>query len=276
MKVGFIGAGNMGGLLLMSLLEAGAFAASDAIVSTRTPARAAMLAERFPGLTAARHNAQTARESDILFLCVKPSDFREVAADIASVLRPDQIVVSITSPISIDLLEREFPAKIAKIIPSVVNASRRGITLLMFGRRLTAEDRALLTGLCAAVSRPVEIDEGFVRVASDLTSCSPAFFAFLLERLIDAAVTETDLDRDLAERLVCETLSGTAALLESGCFSLRELQDRVSVPGGITAAALEELRRGIGDTFERVIRTTHRKFAEDVEKMERAFSLPPR
>jgi len=258
------------------LLEAGAFAASDAIVSTRTPARAAMLAERFPGLTAARHNAQTARESDILFLCVKPSDFREVAADIASVLRPDQIVVSITSPISIDLLEREFPAKIAKIIPSVVNASRRGITLLMFGRRLTAEDRALLTGLCAAVSRPVEIDEGFVRVASDLTSCSPAFFAFLLERLIDAAVTETDLDRDLAERLVCETLSGTAALLESGCFSLRELQDRVSVPGGITAAALEELRRGIGDTFERVIRTTHRKFAEDVEKMERAFSLPPR
>jgi competence protein ComER len=276
MKYGFIGAGNMGGLLLMSLLEAGAFAASDAIVSTRTPARAQQLAERFPGLTAARQNAQTARESDVLFLCIKPSDFRKVAGEIAPVLRPDQIVVSITSPISLDLLEREFPAKVAKIIPSVVNASRRGITLLMFGNRLTAEDRNLLAGLCAAVSRPVEIDESFVRVASDLTSCSPAFFAFLLERLIDAAVTETDLDRDLAERLVCETLCGTAALLESGCFSLRELQDRVSVPGGITAAALDELRRGLGDTFERVIRTTHRKFAEDVEKMERAFSLPPR
>ena len=276
MKYGFIGAGNMGGLLLMALLEAGAFAASDAVVSTRTPPRAQRLAERFPGLTVARHNAQTARESDVVFLCVRPSDFRKVAGEIAPVLRPDQIVVSIASPISIGLLEREFPSKIAKIIPSVVNAGRRGVTLLMFGNRLTEEDRARLTGLCAAVSRPVEIAERHVRAASDLTSCSPAFFAFLLERLVDAAVAEADLDRNLAERMVLETLSGTAALLESGQFSLRELRERVSVPGGITAAALEELRLGLGDTFERVLRTTHRKFAEDVEKMERAFSLPPR
>lgn len=274
MKYGFIGAGNMGGLLLGAWLEAGAFAATDAIVSTRTASKAEALARRFPGLSVASSNAETAGRSDILFLCVKPMDFRQVLEDIAPVLGSEQIVVSITSPVSLHRLEQELPARVAKIIPSVVNASRRGVTLLMFGSRLTAEDRAHLTGLCAAISRPVEIEEAFVRAASDLSSCGPAFFAFLLERFIDAAVATAGMDRELAGRLACETLAGTAALLESGRCDLKGLQARVSVPGGITAAALEELRRRFGDAFERVLQTTHRKFAEDVKRVEQSFSSP--
>ncbi len=274
MKFGFIGAGNMGGLLLGTWLQAGAFAATDAIVSTRTASKAEALARRFPGLEVASSNAETAGRSDILFLCIKPMDFREVLKEIAPVLGPEQIVVSITSPVSLERLERALPAKVAKMIPSIVNAGRRGATLLMFGSRLTAEDQAHLTGLCAAISRPVVIEESLVRVASDLSSCGPAFFAFLLERFIEAAVQTGGMDRELAGQLAREMLVGTAALLESGYCDLKELQARVSVPGGITAAALEELRRGIGDAFDRVLQTTQRKFAEDLARLEQWFNSP--
>ncbi|MBB6729765.1 late competence protein ComER [Cohnella zeiphila] len=268
MKIGFIGAGSMGSLLAASFLRSGALKPADVTIATRTPAKAEALAVRFPGLTVAPSNADVARMADILLLCVKPLDFRAVLDEIGPLLSPRQILVSITSPVRIDSLESFVPSKVAKIIPSVVNEACCGASLFMFGSRLEAEDRERLRSLFSAISQPLEIPEEEIRVASDLSSCGPAFMAQLLEQFVDAAVESTGIDRELATKLACEMLLGTARLmLEQGCDPA-ELQRRVSVPGGITAVALEELRRSTQGAFLRVLKVTHEKFAEDLIRVE--------
>jgi competence protein ComER len=272
MKVGFIGTGSMGSLLIEAFVRSGALQPANIVAATRTASRAQPLAERFPGLRIAASGAAVAEEADWVIVCVKPADYRAVLDEIGPVLKPGQIVVSITSPVLLEQLERLLPCKVAKMVPSVVNAAGAGAVLAMYGTRLTEDDRRELGRLFSAIGRPVEIDERDVRVASDLSSCGPAFIAYLLESFVDAAVETAGIDRELASSLACDMLLGTARLLKEGTFSPRELQAKVSVPGGITAIALDILRRTTADAFPQVLRATHRKFAEDLAKMEDALA----
>ncbi len=267
MKVGFIGAGSMGSLLVGAFIHAGAMLPADISVSSRSPSKTAALAERFPGLRAAASNADAARDAELLFLCVKPTDFKSVLADIAPVASPRQIVISITSPVTLEQLENRLPCKIVKIIPSIVNSVFSGATLLMWGSRLEPEDRTKVTDLLAKISRPVEISEKDVRAASNVSSCGPAFFAYLLEEFAEAAVRYSGMNADTARVLASEMLLGTAKMLAQEGFSTREIQARVSVPGGITAAALGALKLRVSGAFPALFQVTHRKFAEDLVKV---------
>lgn len=274
MKIGFIGAGSMGSLLVGAFVRAGAMQPDNITVSSRTPSKLDTLANQYPGLQIAASNRKAAIGADYLFLCVKPMDFRRVLDEISSVLTPEQVVVSITSPVKISSLEELIPCKVAKIIPSVVNAVGSGASLFMWGTRLTDSDRNELLKMFSAISQPIEILEEEVRVASDISSCGPAFLANLLEQFIDAAVMSTGMERETATVLACEMMLGTARLMLEHPCSPSELQAKVSVPGGITAAALDVLRKSTRGAFIQVLYTTHEKFAEDLDRVD--SSLFPR
>lgn len=274
MKIGFIGAGSMGSLLVGAFVRAGVMQPDDIVISSRTSSKLTTLADQYPGLQIARSNRDAANGAEYLFLCVKPMDFRCVLDEISSVLTPNQIVISITSPVKISSLEELLPCKIVKIIPSVVNAVGSGASLFMWGSRLTEEDQTALWNLFSAISQPITILEDEVRVASDLSSCGPAFLACLLEQFIDAAVMSTGMERETATSLACEMMLGTARLMLEEPCSPSELQAKVSVPGGITAAALDVLRKSTRGAFLQVLYTTHQKFADDLDRVD--SSLSPR
>ncbi|WP_372662772.1 late competence protein ComER [Cohnella sp.] len=274
MKIGFIGAGSMGSLLIGAFIRAGVMHPDNIVVSSRTPSKPSILAQQYPGLQIAANNKQAAIGTDYLFLCVKPLDFRGVLNEIAPALNQNQIVISVTSPVKISSLEEILPCKVVKIIPSVVNAVGSGASLFMWGTRLTNEDRTALWNMFSSISKPIEILEEEVRVASDISSCGPAFLANLLEQFIEAAVMSTGMEREIATELACEMMLGTARLMLEHPCTPSELQAKVSVPGGITAAALEVLRKSTRGAFLQVIYTTHEKFAEDLDRVD--SSLFPR
>ncbi len=87
MKIGFIGAGSMGSLLVGAFVRSGAMRPDDIVVSSRTPSKLSALAEQYPGLHIAASNREAAIGADYLFLCVKPLDFRRVLEEIAPVPR---------------------------------------------------------------------------------------------------------------------------------------------------------------------------------------------
>lgn len=266
MQVGFIGTGSMGTILIESLLKAGALSPRHITAANRTARKVEQLAARYPGMRVAYSNAEAAEGNDIVFLCIKPHEFRTVLDEIKRTVHDRQIVVSITSPVTIGSLESWLPAKIAKVIPSITNYMLSGALLCMYGSRMTPADIAGLERLLAAIGRPVQVNERFTRVSSDISSCGPAFFAFLLQKFIDAAAAETGIPREEAERLACEMLRGTGALLTDGGLSPGDVQCRVAVPGGITAKGLKLMEESVGDLFHRLIGITHAKYFEEVEK----------
>ncbi len=273
MRIGFIGAGSMGSLLMSAFIRSGALEPTQIVASSRTHSKLSALAECFPGLQLASSNRGAVIGSDFVVLCVKPMDYRRVIEEIASSLTPEQIVISITSPVKLSQLEELLPCKVAKIIPSVVNGVGSGATLFMWGSRLDADDREALLRLFSSISRPIEIEEDEVRAASDLSSCGPAFLAYLLDEFILAAVS-MGMDRQTATSLASEMMLGTARLLLEYPCTPAELQAKVSVPGGITEVALDVLRKSTRGAFMDVLNTTHEKFAEDLDRVE--SSLFPR
>lgn len=271
MRIGFIGTGSMGSILIEAFIRSGAVAPEQIAATNRTIAKAERLAVSYPGLYVARSNKEAAASADVIFLCIKPSEYKAVIDDIHSEVRPEQIVVSITSPVLVRHLEEMLRCKIAKVIPSVTNYVLSGATLCVYGNRMRPEDIELLENLLSHISAPVRIDEDYTRVSSDLSSCGPAFLSYFLQKFVQAAVDITGIPEEDATRLASEMTLGTGQLLTTGGFTPATLQKKVTVPGGITAEGLRIMENELCEVFHDLIRTTHLKYEEDVEKVEARF-----
>lgn len=266
-KIGFIGTGSMGQILIDAFIRSGALQPENVIVYNRTRQKAEQVASRHSGVTVAPNNNELVQVSHLFFLCVKPSDYGRVLDEIHAAVRPDHLVVTITSPVSIADVSSQVSGKVAKVIPSITNAVHSGTSLVMFGPRLTPTDREQLLSLFRAISQPVEIDERHVRVASDLASCGPAFLSYIAEQLVRAAVQVTQLPEETACSLVSHMIFGTGKLLTEGHFTLASLQKRVAVPGGVTREGIDFLEKGIGTVFHELLQLTQKKHVTDRERV---------
>ncbi|WP_442603662.1 late competence protein ComER [Paenibacillus sp. KN14-4R] len=272
MRVGFIGTGSMGSILIEAFIQSGALAPQQIIAGNRTLHKVQQLAERFPGLRVARSNIEVVLDSDIIFLCVKPIEFKKVIDEIRKIILPTQTIVSITSSVLIKHLENQMACKIAKVIPSITNLVLSGATLCMYSERMQPEDIEELENLLANISAPIRVAEDLTRICSDLSSCGPAFMTFVLQKFINAAIEETGIPSDKATALASEMLLGTGKLLTTGGLDPITVQNRVSVPGGITAEGLRMMEGELIDVFNKLVRITHAKYEEDLEKVESLFT----
>ncbi|MCZ8511131.1 late competence protein ComER [Paenibacillus filicis] len=271
MRVGFIGTGSMGSILIEAFIRSGALNPEQITATNRTIAKAERLAEQYPGLHVTPTGKEAASLSDIVFVCVKPLEYKTVLDEIQAVVHAGQILVSITSPVLIRHLEGIVPCKIAKVIPSITNYVLSGASLCIYSDRMLPEDKELLENLLSHVGSPLRVSEQYTRISSDLSSCGPAFLAYFLQRFIDASVQATGISEEEATLLVSEMALGTGKLLTTGGFTPASLQKRVAVPGGITAEGLRIMENELGGVFDDLIRTTHSKYEEDVEKVEARF-----
>jgi competence protein ComER len=259
-------------MLIEAFVRSGALCPEQIRAHSRTRSKTNALAASYPGLESVESNRRVAELSDMIFICVKPMEFKPVLEEIAEVLPAHKLVVSITSPVSIAQLEDKLGCKIAKVIPSITNRLSNGATLCMYGERMSETDKERLEQLLEYIGKPLRISEQHVRIASDLSSCGPAFLAYFLEKLAEAAAEQAGLPRQQADELVAQMALGTGRLLTDGGMTSPELQSRVAVPGGITAEALRLLAGELDGVFERLIRITHAKYYEDIDKLKTQFA----
>ncbi|WP_147532725.1 late competence protein ComER [Bacillus marasmi] len=271
MKIGVIGIGNMGRILTEAMLEQKAVAPSSLTIVNRTMKKALVLKNKYHDISVVSTPKAVAIKSDLIFLCLKPHDIFRVIQDITPFLTKDKCVVSITSPISVDLLEAIVPCSVARVIPSITNRASAGVSLLTFGSHCSRKWHIALEHLFRKISVPIEIDEKVTRVASDIVSCGPAFFSYLTQRFIEAAVKETEINEETANVLASEMLIGLGELLKNGYYTLPALQEKVCVKGGITGEGIKVLEEELGDVFEHVFHATHRKFRKDIELVKKQY-----
>jgi competence protein ComER len=271
-RIGFIGTGSMGTILIEALLSSKALSPGQIMIGNRTPAKAERLAELYPGLVVAPSNAELAEAAKVLLLCVKPLEYKVLLEQITPVLTPEHLLITITSPIKLSLLEERVPCAVARVVPSITNAARSGISLCEFGSRIDEAQKQYILKLFSSISHPTMVSEAFLRVTSDITSCGPAFLSYILQQMIQEAVNETGISEDAATYLTTQMFIGMADLLKEDIFTLPSLQQRVCVPGGITGEGLIPLKEGIPGLFTEVYRRTHAKFAEDQELVEQRLT----
>jgi competence protein ComER len=271
MKVGIIGTGNMGSIFIQALIESSAVEPSDLTVTNRTKQKAERLKEDFPGLCVASDASQVAEVADIVFICIKPLEIHPLLQKIVGELSREKLLVSITSPVTVGELESVVDCGVARAIPSITNRALAGVSLITFGSSCNEGQKERLLTLMGQISTPYEIEENITRVASDIVSCGPAFFSYITERFIQAAVSETEISDEEATAFATEMLIGLGKLLEKGIFTLPSLKEKVHVKGGVTGEGLAVLEAEIGEMFNRLYRKTHQKYGEDRTKVQNQF-----
>jgi competence protein ComER len=256
MNTGFIGIGSMGGMLVRALLRSGALSSTDVFVANRSKDKLDALAAHFPGIHVVS-SSQIAGHCDLIFICVSAGDMPAVLAQIAPELSSKQLLATTSAVVPLKALEERVLCRAAKLIPSLTQEIGAGIALLMYGSRVTAEDRNLLEELLGHISQPISITEPLARPAIGLASGGPALIAYVLQSMADEAVrSNAELSPELAHKLVQETMSATMRLVQERKMSLDEIIRRVAVPGGMTALSIEILSRCVPQAWETVFRET--------------------
>ncbi|WP_077618875.1 late competence protein ComER [Bacillus sinesaloumensis] len=275
MNIGFIGTGNMGKILIESFVESLAVPPSKITITNRTIEKAIAIKNSLPDITVAATNEDVVKGSDLIFICVKPLEIHPLLHQLSSALTSNKCIVSITSPISVEQLEAIVSCQVARIIPSITNRALSGVSLFTFGGSISNRYKEYLAFLFEQISTPVHINNDITRVASDIVSCGPAFFTYLLRRFVYAAVSETKITEEQATVLASEMIVGMGKLLEKELYTLPTLQEKVCVKGGVTGEGIKAMEEHIGELFEELIRSTHRKFDEDISEVNEQFNETP-
>jgi competence protein ComER len=271
MKIGIIGTGNMGTILIEALIDGKAVSPSSMVITNRTKTKAMLLKNKYKGIRVGENAAEVASQSDLVFLCVKPLDVYTIINEINPQLNNRKCVISITSPIDTTQLEAKTTCSVIRVIPSITNRALAGVSLITYGEHCSENWKTKVESLFAKISVPVTIDDKITRVASDIVSCGPAFFSYLLQRFILAAVKETEIDQETATVMASEMIVGLGELIKQGHYTLPSLQEKVCVKGGITGEGIKVMEEELGDLFEHIFQATHNKFNEDLEKVNSQF-----
>ncbi|MGN1400331.1 MAG: late competence protein ComER [Bacillus sp. (in: firmicutes)] len=269
--MGIIGTGNMGSILLEAFVDAQAISDGDITVYNRTPHKAKNLQKQFSGITIAPDLEYIVSNNNLLFVCVKPGEMPPLFRKMAGLVNSDQCIVSITSPVSVSQIESVVSCNVARFIPSITNKVLEGVSLLTFGDRCDGIWRNKIKELAEAISEGIEIDNQVTRVSSDIVSCGPAFFSFLAQEFIDAAVQVSGVDKATATVLTEKMIIGFGELLRNGGYSLETLQQKVCVKGGITGEGIAAMGEDAEIMFKRLFEATHAKFDTEVDKIQEQF-----
>src|SRR5467141_2172229 len=180
-KLGFIGAGNMGEALFKGLLKTKAARPEQIHVSARRPERVQELVKAY-GVRGGS-NAEVARESDVVVLCVKPQILDQVLRGISPEVSREKLVVSVAAGVPIAAIERRLhpPMRIVRAMPNTPATVGAAATALALGEHATDADLATARTIFDSVGLTVVLEESQLDAVNGLSGSGPAYLFLIIE-----------------------------------------------------------------------------------------------
>jgi len=258
-KLGAIGAGHMGMVIIDCLARSGFAAPEKIMVHDTNPERTAAAAQK--GYSIAGHEANVYTNCENVLIAVLPQQMQTVLLDLSECKVPNvPVVMSIVSGISSAYIRKflgnETP--VVCIVPSIGLSVGMGATALsrtenvgdgIFGEIKKTFD---MNGETAVVDEPQLKDI----IAAN--GCAPGY-AFYFMEAVALAVADRGVDYSLAVKMTAKSFAGAAEMALASGKPLPELLAEVCSPGGLTTQAAkhfneENVNRIIADGVNKSIR----------------------
>ncbi|GAB2589926.1 pyrroline-5-carboxylate reductase [Microlunatus antarcticus] len=238
-RLALLGAGVMGETVLSGLVRAG-WDPTDLVATDRRPERVAELEAAY-GITMTTNVDAVAGASTVV-LVVKPQDMRGLLSEIAPTLDAEALVVSLAAGVDTATLEAGLPAgqPVVRVMANTPAQVDEGMAAVAAGSSATPDHLERVRDILSATGRVEVVPEGYLDAVTAISGSGPAYLFFVVEAMIEAGV-HLGLPRDLSTELVVQTMLGSAKLLRESGEHPTVLRERVTSPGGTTAAALREL-----------------------------------
>jgi pyrroline-5-carboxylate reductase len=230
----------MGTAFVAGLLAAKAVTASQIHITDVRPDNLRSLKKRFK-VGVGEDNRTAVHSADVVVLCVKPQQMGAVLDEIKESISSRTLVISIAAGITSAYIEnclRETP--VIRVMPNTPALLRAGALVYALGRRAKPVHEKLAVGILSSVGQVWRAEENQMDAVTALSGSGPAYVFLLAECLSDAGKT-LGLPGPLAESLARQTIYGAGRMLAETSDPASTLRERVTSPGGTTAAALKVL-----------------------------------
>ncbi|KAI4926640.1 hypothetical protein J4E85_006934 [Alternaria conjuncta] len=263
-----LGCGNLGTPILHSLLNAPSDSLcgiTQFIACVKSESSERRLKDRFPmheNLRIMRNdNVNAIKSSNVIILGVDPSQVEAILDDDSDIDQglKGKLLISIvagwTRPAieelisaESDLRDKQFPnqprAWVLRTLPNVAALVSQSMTAIEDhpSPLFPPQFKDIATAIFTQIGKPMSIPPALMPATTAVAGSTPAFWAIIVDSLIDAAVA-VGLPRKLAQEQIYQSMRGSAEMLQSG-IQPGELRDMGTSPEGCTIAGVMVLEEG--------------------------------
>lgn len=243
-SIGFIGAGNMAQAIIGGLLKTGSAAKQIAIYEPNE-ALSIQLSESL-GVLSVANCAELCAQCDVIVLAIKPQVMESALEGLRSVsLQENAFIISVAAGVPISAMQNWMGAQhpLVRVMPNTPALVGAGISGLFASPQVSDTQKQTAESVLRAVGSVIWVDnEDLIDAVTAVSGSGPAYFFYYIEALEKAAL-ENGLNAEQARLLSLETAFGAAKMAMESEVSAATLRERVTSPGGTTAAALKVLNQ---------------------------------
>lgn len=242
-RLAVIGGGVMAEAIIRGLLNKHLAGPQQIIASDPIAQRREQLGVLGIGVTAS--NLEALRGAQIAIIAIKPQVLPKVLSEIVGQIAPATLVLSIVAGAPIVTFHQVLgDLPLVRIMPNTPAQVGEGISVWTATPQVTAGQRQQAQAIIGALGEELYVEEEkYLDMATALSGSGPGYVFLFIEALIDAGV-RLGFARPVAEKLVLQTVRGSAILAQRTGHHPAVLRNMVTSPGGTTAEGLLQLEEG--------------------------------
>ncbi len=243
MKISFIGMGNMAQAIAAGFIGSGKVSKEEMFAYAPTWNKLEANSQKI-GFIPCKSMAEAVDAGDIIIMACKPYQLNDVLSKISGNLTGKAIVsvaAGWTFQTFADILGDKV--RIQCIMPNTPAMVGEGVMLFENTNSLTENELSYIKELFSALGIIETLPTELMRIGGAISGCGPAFMDLIMEAYADAAV-KYGIGRDMAYRLVAQTMLGSAKLQQVTGSHPGVLKDAVCSPKGTTIRGVSALEEG--------------------------------
>lgn len=269
-RLAFVGCGVMAESIVAGLLRKEIVAAEQIVAShPRDERRDELFAKH--GIEVFEHNADAVKalpDDGVVLLCVKPQRLVGVLKELAGVVKPSQLVVSIIAGARIDKISKALSNElIVRAMPNTPSQIGAGMTVWTCPDSVDDSHKSQVRTMLSALGKELYVEnENMIDMATSLSATGPTYIFMVMEAMTDAGV-HLGFSRDISKELVQQTMLGSVLFAMESHKHPAELRNMVTSPGGTSAEAIYQMEKGtLRTVLSKAIHAAYKKAVELGEK----------
>lgn len=300
MKIGVIGYGNMGSMIVNNILKLNLLLDDEElIVSNRHLNKFESLIEEYPeeNLSITSDNKEVATQCQKILISVETPQFKEIIEEIKPFLNESTHIIYTCSGLNFNHIKQYFDGKLSLVIPTLAStvtsnnsisslARRKGVTLVKHNSKVELQERLFVEDLfnefsyVRRIDNPIYFNEeennldpsdNELEISTIISSCGPAFIAMMIKKFTQTCSESSNISQDEIEDMILKTVIGTAMLKDDQGLSNEDIINKVATKGGITQEGVDLLDKKFNKISKALIKTLLSRYDEVNDEMNKTY-----
>ncbi len=248
MKVLFIGAGNMAQAIISGVLQNKIVKNNDIYIYEINNEISGKVINQYKVKKQEYINSELSK-FDVILLAVKPQVFLSFSNDpdmkkFSEYIKGNQLIVSIMAGITINKIKNFFSNKnpVIRIMPNTPALIGESMSVITASKTVTKKQLEEIKKIFTSIGKVEALDEKYINAVTGLSGSGPAYVFTFIEAMIQGGIS-CGLTRNIAEKLVLQTVIGSTLMVNDSNVSIEELKQRVTSKGGTTIEGLTVLEK---------------------------------